>query len=206
MPVLEPSDDLVHRLATTARASRPAPSGLSPRQRVAVAVAAFVGLGAASVSGAWAVGAIEVPGVPDSPLRSRIVDEPRPAAPGGTEPESGGGASEVEGDPPVASREDDSGTARELPPVSADVVPRVRPTAPGRPQDPGEQGRDKAKDKEKGSGAAPDTPRETGKGKDKQKERETGRPDDAGAGRGQGDERRAEKGRPAGDESVDPDE
>lgn len=204
--MLEPSDDLVQRLAATARTSRPSPRGLTARQRIAAAVAAFLGIGAASVSGAWAVGAIEVPGLPDSPLRSRIVDEPRPAAPGGSGSDSGaGGTSEAGGDRPADTAEGDSGTTREVPPAGEGFVPRQRPTAPGRPTEPGNQGRDKAEEKEKGSGAAPDSPRGKAKGKDKQKDRQTGRPDDAGGGRSQGEEKRAERGRPAGDESVDPD-
>ncbi|RYJ04557.1 MAG: hypothetical protein EON52_16170, partial [Actinomycetales bacterium] len=56
-PTLEPSDDLVHRLAAAARTSGVT---VAPRRRhrVSVAVAAFLGISAVSVGGAWAVGAI----------------------------------------------------------------------------------------------------------------------------------------------------
>lgn len=211
VPVLEPSDDLVQRLASAARASRPTAPASRLRQRITVAVAAFLGLGAVSVGGAWAVGAIEVPGLPDSPLRSPAVEPREPVPPGGLEPQSGAGGTADADDAPV-ERDGGSADPQGVAPTAAadEVQPRVRPTAPGRPDDPGEQGRDRAKEK-KGSGASKEKPgdpsaKDGDRGRDE--ERRTGRPDDAGSGSnpGQGDERRGERGRAADDESAGADE
>ncbi|MFO6451879.1 MULTISPECIES: hypothetical protein [unclassified Aeromicrobium] len=72
-PTLEPSDDLVFRLAMAARSNAsPAPTR-SRGRRLALVVGSFLGVSVISVGGAWAVGAIDVPLLPSSPLRDAIV-------------------------------------------------------------------------------------------------------------------------------------
>ncbi|MCD9154045.1 hypothetical protein [Aeromicrobium duanguangcaii] len=92
-PTLEPSEDVVQRLAATARLN--GSPRAARRHRLAIVAASFLGVSAISAGGAWAVGAIEVPLLPASPLKPAAVapDPPRdrhvgqpargaPAAPG----------------------------------------------------------------------------------------------------------------------------
>lgn len=80
-PALEPSDDFVLRLAAAARTSSSAAAPRRRRRQFATALAAFVGISGVTVGGAWAAGAIDVPGLPSSPLRESVVtpDAPEPA-------------------------------------------------------------------------------------------------------------------------------
>ncbi|MCW2851035.1 MAG: hypothetical protein JWM84_699, partial [Nocardioides sp.] len=85
-PTLEPEEDLVHRLAALAAASRAA---RRPRRflrwRVALATVGLVGTG---VGGAWAAGSLSVPGLPDHsrPPAVRPSTPPVTPSPGTTPP------------------------------------------------------------------------------------------------------------------------
>lgn len=93
-PTLEPSDDLVFRLAMAARSNASTAPTRSRGRRLALVVGSFLGVSVISVGGAWAVGAIDVPLLPPSPLRDVIVTPteppPRDRQDGGST--SGGGA------------------------------------------------------------------------------------------------------------------
>src|SRR5690606_2028442 len=83
-PELEPPDHLVHQLAELARAS--APSTVAGRAgRLAPVSVVAAGALLASVGGAWATGAIEIPGLPS----------PGQEAPAPTEPTSPSGVDET---------------------------------------------------------------------------------------------------------------
>ncbi len=72
---VETPDHVVEQLAAAARASSPSPAA---GRRVAVAVAAVIGVLVLSVGGAWATGAVHIPGLPDVDERS---PQPTPTAP-----------------------------------------------------------------------------------------------------------------------------
>lgn len=194
---LEPSDDLVHRLATAARSSSaPTPAR---RHRVALAIAAFVGISGVSVGGAWAVGAIEVPGLPSSPLgRSEVTPSPEPPTEGqqddgagrGGEPGADGSGSvphapaptpdvEESGDqpaePPAGDEASDDGANEVVPPGQAKEKDKPEKKAKEKDQDPGQgNGQGQTRREDKG-----DNGRNQGQEKQKQKQEK----DDAGRGK-----------------------
>lgn len=108
-PTLEPSDDLVFRLSMAARSNAsPAPSG-SRGRRLALVVGSFLGVSVISVGGAWAVGAIDVPLLPSSPLRDAFVtpSDPTPRDRQDGAPTPGEGADQVPAGKVVTSTGDD---------------------------------------------------------------------------------------------------
>lgn len=191
-PVLEPSEDLVQRLAATARSSRV--SHVAHRHRVAVVAASFLGVSAISVGGAWAVGAIDVPGVPSSPLKQ----EATPAPPDRDHSEGDSGADPGTG--PAAElppRWSDPSPAEPADPVDeAPAVPREK-GAPGarrdaapkesnpgqgetRREDKGDNGKRKGQDKDEPPGQGQGRGNQDGNGRAREKpDRETG---DSGRG------------------------
>ncbi len=76
-PEIEPPDHLVHQLAELARQSTP--TGVTRGRRTAAVVGAVAGTVLLSVGGAWATGAVTLPGLPS--LRQDAPVSPGPSTP-----------------------------------------------------------------------------------------------------------------------------
>ncbi|GAA3535568.1 hypothetical protein AFL01nite_07850 [Aeromicrobium flavum] len=172
-PVLEPSEDLVQRLAATARSSRV--PHLAHRHRLAVVAASFLGVSAISVGGAWAVGAIDVPGVPSSPLKQEATLPP-PA------PDRSGGDSGA-----------DSGTG-----PAAQLPPRWNDPSPAPPDDPVDESPAEPREQDApGRGSRDAAPKESNPGQGETRREDKGdngkrkgqdRDDPPGQGQGRGNQ------------------
>ncbi|MET1133489.1 MAG: hypothetical protein ABWX60_08715 [Aeromicrobium sp.] len=224
-PPLEPSDDLVHRLAAAARTSSVTVAMSRRRHRLVVAIAAFLGISAVSVGGAWAVGAIDVPGIPSSPLREAVVtpDPPPPrneqgGAPGGdadtgsgvvggpVTPDLVGPGASVDRETDVAARDDEPSPAAEG--AAADAPAKDKDRGQGHEKENG-QGQGETRSQDKGENGQH---RGQGKQKEKQKEKQKAKQDRGNGAsadakdRGQGAGRSASKPAPEDEDPVDGDE
>ena len=186
-PTLEPSDDLVFRLAMAARSNASPAPARSRGRRLALVVGSFLGVSVISVGGAWAVGAIDVPLLPPSPLRDAIVtpSEPSPqdrqdgastpgggadpdpagkvVTPAGADRESGAGdvsdsADRSPADPTPKDRGDDTAAPVDQPPA------KDRGQGDTRSQDKGDNGQHRGQDKDPSDRGSSEEARERGNG------------------------------------------
>jgi hypothetical protein len=200
-PVLEPTEALVHRLAATARSSRSLRT--ERRHRLAVVAASFLGVSTISAGGAWAVGAIDVSGLPSSPLtrvedtRDPVPQDRRdgdpasgtgtgtdadpgpgaePPAPLDPKPETGRGADQIAQSPAEPRPTQEPGLVpREAAPEDADPGQEDE-----RHEDKGDNGEGREQDKQNGQG---DNSSENGRGNGKDKVRQKQDPPGADRGR-----------------------
>jgi hypothetical protein len=171
VPEVASPDHLVEQLALTARQSRPSIAG---RGRLGMAVAAGATVLLLSVGGAWASGAIDLPGLPDV---------------GGHTPQPGPGEPATTPATP---------TPTEVAPSAPGADPQ-EPRQPGKRQESGkgQQGGDKG-DRGRGTGRnnGQDQRQDGGQGQGQERGQDLARDRGQGQGQGQGQGRPGEAGRP----------
>lgn len=187
-PTIEPSDDLVFRLAMAARSNTSTTPARSRGRRLALVVGSFLGVSVISVGGAWAVGAIDVPLLPPSPLRDAVVtpSDPTPqdrqdgaSTPGEADPAPAGKVVTSSGDD---SANGEGGSSVSVDRAPADPTPKDQggdggtgapvdqPTAKDRgqgdtrSQDKGDNGQHRGQDKDPSERGSSEEARERGNG------------------------------------------